>query len=70
MKRILFALTAVVGLACFAAPATAHEPGRDRDRRPVHERFERRDFDRHREYRREDFRRDRDRHERFEHGRR
>jgi len=68
MKRILVALTAVVGLACFAAPATAGEPCRDR--RPVHERFERHDLDRHREYRREEFRRERERHERFEHRRR
>lgn len=41
MRRILLGLAAATGLACFAAPAMAHEPRFERHYRPVHVRVER-----------------------------
>lgn len=36
MKRILLGLVAAVSLACFAAPAMAHEPRFERHYRPIY----------------------------------
>jgi hypothetical protein len=74
MKRILYGLIALSGLALSAAPAMAYER-HDFDRRPDRERFEdhrdfRREQERREEQRREEIRREQERREWLEHHRR
>jgi hypothetical protein len=61
MRRILLALTAILGLALFAGTSTAGEGRHDRNERFVHREIKRDDFRGHE--RRENDRREHERHE-------